>query len=318
MMARTKILVAVSVALLALVDSTYGLPWSTDPPTFHVVRNGSYEVAGGTVDAYRLWIDATEANGDVETILASIAGPMYQVGGNWVGVPYFTPFVSDLVSYPEPNVDTHIGLTRDQVKTGPMIIGTPETNDFRFLYPSPSLWEEGLSHEFYYAFGIVAGLGNTRIPALNVGVLRGAGDVNVTLCAGTPSGRETPEMVFVLSGDTTTPAALPGGPYVLDPGQEIYLDAAEALPGFAELWAWDLDGDGEYDDAVGQRPTLSFDELLNDYGLNYGSNTISLMVQDDWGNIDFETTTLTLIPEPATLVVLAMGGLAVLRRRRRG
>ena len=122
MMARTKRLTAILVALLALANPTYGLLlWSVDPPTFHVVRNGSYEVAGGTVDAYRLWIDATEASEPVNGVMTSVTGPMYQVGANWSGVPYFTPYLSDMLDYPEPNVDTHIGLTRDQI-TPPMIM----------------------------------------------------------------------------------------------------------------------------------------------------------------------------------------------------
>jgi predicted extracellular nuclease len=56
----------------------------------------------------------------------------------------------------------------------------------------------------------------------------------------------------------TAPVADAGGPYTVKPGAHIVLDASGSsdLEGDALTYAWDLDGDGEFDDATG--PTATF------------------------------------------------------------
>jgi hypothetical protein len=61
-------------------------------------------------------------------------------------------------------------------------------------------------------------------------------------------------------------SAIPGGPllrYVITEGDSLTLDASESsdLDGDALTYAWDLDGDNEFDDATGATPTLSAYDL---------------------------------------------------------
>ena len=55
------------------------------------------------------------------------------------------------------------------------------------------------------------------------------------------------------------PVADAGGPYTVDEGSSVTLDGsasdASSLDTFS--YAWDFDGDGEYDDATGQTPSFS-------------------------------------------------------------
>ncbi len=74
---------------------------------------------------------------------------------------------------------------------------------------------------------------------------------------------------------------------------------------------WDLDGDGQYDDAQGVTTT-------HDYaGFSAGSQLdVGLQVTDSYGLTDADFMTLTFVPEPATLALLALGGLTLIPRRR--
>ena len=64
-------------------------------------------------------------------------------------------------------------------------------------------------------------------------------------------------VVVGLSLDTA-PVADAGGPYTVQPGARVVLDASGSydLEGEALTFAWDLDGDGQFDDATG--PTAVF------------------------------------------------------------
>lgn len=69
--------------------------------------------------------------------------------------------------------------------------------------------------------------------------------------------------------------------------------------------AWDLDGDGEYDDASGATASRSFDEA--------GSYTVGVRVVDDLGGTDTHTETIvvrTCEPGPVSQALRTVGGLA--------
>lgn len=92
--------------------------------------------------------------------------------------------------------------------------------------------------------------------------------------------------------DFTMPAAcLPtadaGGPYTTDEGTDLSVSGLGAKgtdPSAAEVtsFAWDLDGDGDYDDSTSQTPTFS------DVGQD-GVRTVGLQVTDGFGNTDTDT-----------------------------
>jgi fimbrial isopeptide formation D2 family protein/uncharacterized repeat protein (TIGR01451 family) len=77
-----------------------------------------------------------------------------------------------------------------------------------------------------------------------------------------------------------------GGPYFGEVGENINLvgSAIGGKPPYT--FAWDLDSDGDYDDATGESVTYSWDEP--------GTYVISLKVTDDSGKSDTDDTTVTI------------------------
>ncbi|MFI6001776.1 M36 family metallopeptidase [Streptomyces sp. NPDC051366] len=101
-----------------------------------------------------------------------------------------------------------------------------------------------------------------------------------------------------VTADETVPAAcLPtanaGGPYTTGEGTDVTLSAAGSAKGGAPsagnltAYAWDLDNDGQYDDATGVGTTFS--QVGQDRVF-----TIGLRVTDSAGNTDTDSTTVTV------------------------
>ena len=84
------------------------------------------------------------------------------------------------------------------------------------------------------------------------------------------------------------PVADAGGPYAADEGYEIVLDASASydLDDDIVLYEWDLDNDGEYDDASGVTVTTVF----NDNGVY----PIGLSVTDSYGAFSTDSTTVVV------------------------
>jgi PKD repeat protein len=72
------------------------------------------------------------------------------------------------------------------------------------------------------------------------------------------------------------PVADIGGPYSGDEGTQVQFSGSAYDPSDDTLtFNWDLDNDGQFDDAMGHNPTWSWDDD--------GTYTIGLMVIDDDG-----------------------------------
>jgi hypothetical protein len=95
------------------------------------------------------------------------------------------------------------------------------------------------------------------------------------------------------------PLAEAGGPYMIDVGDDLLLDgsvSSDPNTGAGDSivsYEWDLDDDGQFDDATGVQPAISWATIVA-MGLNYPANpstglpnnTISLRVTDSFGATD--------------------------------
>jgi hypothetical protein len=107
------------------------------------------------------------------------------------------------------------------------------------------------------------------------------------------------------------PAADAGGPYRIDEGDSLVLDASgssdpDANAGdYVALYEWDLDNDGQFDDAATAEPVLDVTpEQMRALGLNDGDSlhVISLQVTDNSGLTAVDSTELTIHNLPPVIV----------------
>ena len=122
------------------------------------------------------------------------------------------------------------------------------------------------------------------------------GEYDITVTA-TDLHNEQDQQTISLTIDNVLPVADAGDAYVIAEGTSLTLDATGSTDAGSDslAYAWDLDNDGEYDDATGVSPTVAWD-TLNALGLaSDGSvHTIGLQVADTELAIDVTTTTLTI------------------------
>jgi hypothetical protein len=125
----------------------------------------------------------------------------------------------------------------------------------------------------------------------------------------------------LIAGKITTVTADAGAAYTIKPGELVMLDASgssKSGAGAINSYAWDLDGDNDFNDATGAKPSLSYDFLRTTLGLAPGAHSISLKV----GTNDYEvgtasgTLNVAPVPEPSTVILLATGLAALLVWRR--
>jgi len=85
-----------------------------------------------------------------------------------------------------------------------------------------------------------------------------------------------------------------GGPYAGDEGAPIDFDGSGSSDrdGTVVAYAWDLDGDGQFDDATGPTASWSFPDN--------GTFTIALQVTDDSGEMDVDTAPVVVANLPAS------------------
>jgi hypothetical protein len=88
------------------------------------------------------------------------------------------------------------------------------------------------------------------------------------------------------------PIADAGGPYTAYSGETITLDGSGSSDpdGNPLTYKWDLDNDGQYDDATGVTISISF--------INVGSFTVGLQVTDTGGLSDTDTAEVLVKPVP--------------------
>ncbi len=104
------------------------------------------------------------------------------------------------------------------------------------------------------------------------------------------------------------PVADAGGPYTIKPGEVLTLDGSASFDEDAVIgdtivsYAWDLDNDGQFDDAFGVDATVTWSTLA-ELGLSQpGQYTAKLRVTDSYGLIDVATTQITISEAEARVV----------------
>jgi len=120
-------------------------------------------------------------------------------------------------------------------------------------------------------------------------------------------------------GDTTPPYADANGPYVFPAGADFVFDGSASWddtdPNTNLQFDWSFGLTPS--EAIGETPTIPWAIIpAADRVVGPGYDVI-LTVTDSSGNAATASTTYEVTPEPATMTVLAIGGLGVLVRRRR-
>lgn len=104
----------------------------------------------------------------------------------------------------------------------------------------------------------------------------------------------------------TAPTADAGGPYTISEGQDLVLDGSQSQSstGLPLNYAWELDGDNDFNDAFGAVTTVTWSQLQSfgiDDGIPPGSNfTVLLRVSDGAAPTDDDDAALTLNNTAAT------------------
>ncbi len=127
------------------------------------------------------------------------------------------------------------------------------------------------------------------------------GEVVITLTVTDEDGHTASDTMVVTVVDNLPPIANAGGPYAINEGSSLVLDASGSTDpdGNATIasFLWDLDNDGQFDDATGVNPTISPAQLTA-LGLptrGPRSFPIALRVSDDGGLSAVDTTTVNVL-----------------------
>jgi VCBS repeat-containing protein len=118
-------------------------------------------------------------------------------------------------------------------------------------------------------------------------------------------GATTVETVTItVTGVNDTPTADAGGPYVISEGDSLALDGSASSDidaGTVLTYTWDINGDGNFGDATGESPTVTWAQLnALSPAIDNGPATFDVLVQvdDGFGAVTSSVVTLTVNNTP--------------------
>ncbi|MBW3542596.1 MAG: hypothetical protein KY476_20225, partial [Planctomycetes bacterium] len=116
---------------------------------------------------------------------------------------------------------------------------------------------------------------------------------------------DTFEVTVILN---TPPVAHAGGPYRIDEGSGLTLDASASTDAENNIsaYSWDLDNDGQFDDASGVAPILTWSDLIALGIDDDGTYAIALSVQDAFGETDTASSQITIVNVAPTVSAVAV------------
>ncbi len=176
-----------------------------------------------------------------------------------------------------------------------LTLGSAEATDLTVVTPSPLTFTGAAGEKQYIGVTIV---GEDLAEGDEMFTIT-LGDVTSTSAEQDNSITTADSAVGTIVNDDYVPVPHPGGPYVIDEGDELTLDASLTTDTDTDpitlIYRWDVDGDGDYDENVaGINPTLTLTQLL-DLGLADGphGNTVTVLASDRT-NSTTASTTLTI------------------------
>lgn len=121
----------------------------------------------------------------------------------------------------------------------------------------------------------------------------------------------TPSVTADAGGSGSGCPSCGAGPYTMNEGENLFLDGSGSF-GRVDLvsYVWDVDGDGEFDDAVGETVLLTWAQLeqLDKPVNDDGSYTVALRVSDAAGNVDDDSAIVTIHNRPPSATISTQGG----------
>jgi hypothetical protein len=160
-------------------------------------------------------------------------------------------------------------------------------------------WDLDFDGEFDDAVG--ESLNLTHGQLVNFGL--NGGIYTIAVRATDPFGESVVAHEMIEIGVNQLPLVDAGGPYELEASTRgLMLDGSMSIDpdgdSIALIYAWDLDNDGEYDDAFGDRPSLILDELLALGIKRTGAFPISLRATDMDGANGYASTVVNVVNTP--------------------